>query len=211
MKNFTDITIILDRSGSMEVIKSATIEGFNSFLKDQKNDEHNSKLTLIQFDDIYETVYEGQEIKRAAYLNRKTFEPRGMTALLDAIGTTIDSTKKRIKKTFKNERPKNVLIAIITDGEENASSKYNRNEIFKKIRKREEKNGWKFVFIAANQDAISEARKYGIRKKCALSFSADNEGMKDVMFSLSSNISEMNCSETTDFEFSEEDREKQER
>ena len=95
MKNLTDITIILDRSGSMKSIKSATIEGFNSFLKEQKGDELKSLVTLVQFDDVYETVYEGRNIDEVRYLNKDSFEPRGLTALLDAIGTSIDSTKKR--------------------------------------------------------------------------------------------------------------------
>ena len=211
MRNFTDITIILDRSGSMGTIKSATIEGFNSFLKDQREDALKSNLTFIQFDDYYETVYEAKPIDCVHYLNHDTFQPRGMTALLDAIGTTINTTKKRIHQLPKSKRPKNVLIAIITDGMENASSKFNRPEIFKMIRKREEENGWKFVFIAANQDAIYEASKFGIHSDCSLSFSADEGGMKDAMHSLSENISHMKKCESNEFQFSEEDREKQER
>lgn len=195
----------------METIKSATIEGFNSFLRDQKEDELTSTLTFVQFDDQYETVYEDKSIELADYLNHKIFEPRGMTALLDAIGTTIDATKKRIGKLPKNEHPKHILIAIITDAMENASSKYNRTEIFKLIRKREEKNGWKFVFIAANQDAIYEASKFGIQKDRALNFSADEGGMKNAMHSLSKNLYDMKRSITDEFLFSEEDREKQER
>jgi uncharacterized protein YegL len=211
MKNLTDITIILDRSGSMDIIKSATIEGFNSFLKDQKADEHKSIVSLVQFDDCYDILYEGKSIDRVNYLNHQTFEPRGCTALLDAIGKTIQNTKKRLKNTSKKKKPTNVLIAIITDGEENASTHFTRKEIFKIILKREEKNGWKFVFIAANQDAILEAKKIGIHRNSALSFSADEIGMKDVMYSLSKNISNMKIAEDHLFKFTDEDREKQER
>ena len=211
MKNLTDITIILDRSGSMESIKSATIEGFNSFLKDQKGDELKSLVSFVQFDDVYEIVYEGKDMDKVQYLNLDAFQPRGLTALLDAIGTTINATKKRIKQIPKKERPENVLVAIITDGMENASTKYTRSEIFKKIRKREEKNGWKFIFIAANQDAIYEASKFGIKREQALQFSADKDGMKDAMYSLSKKMYDMKREQNKSFLFDEEDRKKQER
>ena len=101
MKKLTDITIILDRSGSMDTIKNATIEGFNSFIKKQKKGDFHTNLTFVQFDDEYEKVYEQKDIKTVEYLNSKTYNPRGTTALLDAIGLTINSTKKRIKNLEK--------------------------------------------------------------------------------------------------------------
>ena len=97
MKNLTDITIILDRSGSMGAIKTATIEAVNSFLNDQKKDELKSLVSLMQFDDIYETVYEGENIDKVQYLNIESFQPRGLTALLDAIGTS-NYQKKNVQK-----------------------------------------------------------------------------------------------------------------
>ena len=211
MKTTTDITIILDRSASMSSIKSATIEGYNSFLKEQKSSKNDSAISLIQFDDQYETVYENQNIESVANLNNKSFEPRGMTALIDAIGLTINSTKKRIKALPKDERPKSTIIAIITDGFENASTKYTRKEIYKMIRKREEKDQWNFVFIGANQDAIHEAHSFGISGDKALTFSADSNGIKDALNSFSSNIAAFSDSNLEGFQFNNEDRKKQER
>ena len=211
MRKTTDITIILDRSGSMETIKSATIEGFNSFLRDQKKNELQSFITFVQFDDCYEMVYEEKNIENVQYLNRETFVPRGLTALLDAIGTTISSTKKRIKLLPKSKRPEDILIAIITDGMENASRKYTQDEIFRKIKSLEEEHGWKFVFIAANQDAIHEGLKYGIPKERALSFISNGDGMKEAMQSFSRAFYEMKNKKNKMFEFIEEDREKQKR
>lgn len=211
MENLTDITIILDRSGSMGSIKDATIEGFNTFLKDQKKDEYKSRVSFVQFDDVYEAVYEGKNIDEVQYLNCDSFQPRGLTALLDAVGTSIQTAKKRIKKLSKKERPEHVIFAIITDGMENASTKYTRTEIFDKIRKREEKDGWKFVFIGANQDAISEASKFGIKREQALEFSADSIGVKNAMTSLSMKMYNMKRNSSKRFLFDEEDRKKQER
>ena len=175
MKNLTDITIILDRSGSMQSIKEATITAFNTFIKDQKKDGLPTNLSFIQFDDQYEKNYIEKDLHLAKELNAQTFEPRGMTALLDAIGTTIKSTKKRLKNNEQSSDK--VIIAIITDGYENASTKYSRKKIFKMIRKREEKDNWKFVFLAANQDAMEEGAKFGIHQDRAMTYHADNEGV----------------------------------
>lgn len=211
MKNSTDITIILDRSGSMGSIKSATIEGVNSFLNDQKKDELKSVVSFMQFDDIYETVYVGKNIDKVQYLNDTSFQPRGLTALLDAIGKSISATKKRIKQLPKKKRPDNVIVAIITDGMENASKQYSRTQIFNKIRKREEKNDWKFIFIAANQDAILEAQKFGIKREQALQFSADDNGVKEAISSFSQKMYQMKRRVNKSFLFDEDDRKKQER
>jgi uncharacterized protein YegL len=211
MKNLTDITLVLDRSGSMDSIKIATIEGVNSFLSDQKRDEFKSVVSFVQFDDVYETVYVGKSIDKIQYLNEMSFQPRGLTALLDAIGKTIYTTKKRINQLPKKERPDNVIIVIITDGMENASKEYSRNQIFNKIRRREEKNNWKFIFIAANQDAILEAQKFGIKRDQALQFSADNKGVKEAIGSFSREMYQMKRRENKSFLFDEGERKKQNR
>ena len=212
MKKHADITVVLDRSGSMEVIKSATIEGLNSFIRNQQSDEFRTFLSLVQFDDIYESLYENKDIKQVKFLTHDTYQPRGTTALLDAVGITLKLTKKRIKKI--SSKPDHVLIVIITDGEENASSKFNRPEIFKMINKREEKDGWKFVFLAANQDAIQEGGNFGIKPDRALTFAHDSEGVKAAINSVSENIIDMMICDYNDdcpgF-FDDSDREKQDR
>jgi len=209
MKDVTDITIILDRSGSMETIKNATIKAFNSFLKEQQKDDYKTNLSFVQFDNEYQKVFTQKDIKLVKKLNTETFIPRGMTALLDAIGTTIKHTKKRIKNS--NKKPANVIIAIITDGYENASVAYTRKKIFKMINKCEEKDNWKFVFLAANQDAIDEGAKFGIKSNQALTYSADDMGVNDAVHAFSRNISSIKKNSYHNFCFTDEDREKQER
>jgi len=209
MKNLTDITIILDRSGSMQSIKEATITAFNSFIKEQKKDGLPTNLSFIQFDDQYEKNYTEKDIHLAKELNAETFEPRGMTALLDAIGTTIRSTKKRIKNS--KQKSDKVIIAIITDGYENASTKYTREKIFKMIRKREEKDNWKVVFLAANQDAIEEGAKFGINQNRAMTYHADDEGISNAFISFSNKLSNFKHSASMDLKFDQEDRKKQQR
>jgi len=209
MKNLTDITIILDRSGSMFTIKSATIEGFNSFINKQQKGDFDVNLTFVQFDNEYEKVYEQKEIKKVKYLNHETYIPRGTTALLDAIGITINSTKQRINATEKSKKPANVIITIITDGYENASVEYSREAIYKMIHKREKKDNWNFIFLAANQDAIKEGGRFGIHSERALTFKNNREGVENAFKSMSKICYSLSDDSTSEIKFSDKDRMKQ--
>src|SRR6185437_887189 len=114
--NFTDITIVLDRSGSMEVIADDTVGGFNQFLKEQKKVPGKALLTLVQFDHEYQFVHQAVPIGSVPLLTRKTYVPRGSTALLDAIGRAINETGQRLAALPEPERPGNVIVMILTDG-----------------------------------------------------------------------------------------------
>jgi uncharacterized protein YegL len=208
MKKTVDIAVVLDRSGSMESIKNETINGFNKFVKAQKETGINAKLTLAQFDTEYELVYHQLHIKEVPKMTKKTFVPRGATALLDAIGKTIKSTRKYQKQNDETEYK--TIFVIITDGEENASVDYTREDIFKKITKMQKKHQWEFVFLAANQDAISTASHFGISAKKAIRYAADSLGTEDVFESVSKNVM-YSLQEKRPISFTDEDRKKQER
>ncbi len=210
MKNKTDITIILDRSGSMEVIKRATITGFNSFIKEQRNTDGKIRLSLVQFDHEYKKVYEGVDIEAVPLLNSETYEPRGTTALLDAIGRTIVSTKERHSRMYDGKKDPRVIFVIITDGHENASTEYRREYIMKKIRKAEDKDNWQFVYLGANQDAIHEAQGLGISYQKAMTYAHDKKGINEVMYSLSENLIDAD-KDDFDFKFTDEQRNEQKR
>ena len=209
MKKKVDVVIVLDRSGSMKPIKSATIKGYNNYLEEQRKTEADVTVTLVQFDDRFQVDYEAVDIKEVNKLNSDTYIPRGLTALLDAIGKTIKITKSRCKALKKNSKPEKTIFVIITDGYENNSTKYNRRDIFNKIRKLEEKENWEFVFLGANQDAIQEAKNYGISAKKAMTYAFDEDGTDDMYISLGQTISA--CIRGKEFEFTDEQREKQKR
>jgi hypothetical protein len=173
MKDETDVTVILDRSGSMEAIASDVIGGFNRFLMDQQNEPGECRLTLVQFDNEYEVVYASRPIREAPPLTADTFQPRGTTALLDALGRTIDATGARFEALDESERPDRVLIIIVTDGLENASTDYTRERVFKMISTQQDVYKWSFLFMAANQDAIDEGSKVGIPAQRTRAFTAD--------------------------------------
>ena len=208
MKKTVEIVVVLDRSSSMESIKSETISGFNKFVKAQKKVDVNAQMTLVQFDHEYEIVYKHLLLKEVPKLNRNTFVPRGVTALLDALGKTIKTTRAYQKQNHDLEYQ--TIFVIITDGEENASVDYSLDQIFKKITKMQKKHKWEFVFLAANQDAIKTAGRYGISAKKAIRFAADKVGTEDVFESISHKmVNALYCKEP--IAFTEEDRAKQER
>jgi hypothetical protein len=184
----------------MESIASDVIGGFNGFLADQQRQVGDCRLTLIQFDDQYEVVYAAQPIAHAPRLTEDTFQPRGSTALLDAIGRTIDRTGARLAALSEDERPDRVMLVIITDGLENASTDFTRARIFGMISTQRDVFQWSFLFLAANQDAIAEGEKVGIGAQQSLTFSATGPGVRAASQSMSRAVSSLRSSGTAELQ-----------
>ncbi len=161
-KNHTEIAYILDRSGSMDHITEAAISSFNEFLKEQKKEAGEVTFTLVLFDDEYLLHADAVPITEVVELDTSSYVPRAMTALLDAIGCTIDNIGKRLASMKGGERPSKVVIAIFTDGLENASTDYTLKKISKMIKHQQDKYSWEFLFLGANQDAIASAGRMNI-------------------------------------------------
>jgi hypothetical protein len=185
---YTHISIVLDRSGSMETVKSDTIGGFNSFLREQRAVASEATLTLAQFDDHYDVLADFAPLNNVQPLNDRTFVPRGSTALLDAIGKTILDTGKHLAAMPDADRPSHILFVVMTDGMENASKEFTRSRIFEMISHQREKYAWEFVFIGANQDAIATGESMGIAAGNSIAFAATSAGTQDIMGKLSSNV-----------------------
>jgi hypothetical protein len=176
----TEVVVVLDRSGSMSSICDATVTGFNTFLKEQQNAEGKAFMTLVQFDDRYEIDYKSlpsEEVK--PLIAHETFVPRGMTALFDAVGKTIEELTT----------DRDVVFVIITDGHENTSKTYTREAVFKMIETQTKDKGWKFLFLAANQDAIKSGASIGISASNSMTYSADTIGTASAFYSVTSNVS----------------------
>lgn len=173
----TFIAFILDRSGSMNVMREAAIAGFNEFLRDQQSAPGSARLSLVQFDDRYEVHADNLPISEVVELTASTYQPRGSTALLDAVGKTIDDTQARIEELAAAQRPEHVVFAIFTDGLENSSLNYTWQEISQRIRERREKDGWEFLFLAANQDAVATAAQMNIDRNSASCVAYSHLGM----------------------------------
>lgn len=174
--NSTLITVILDRSGSMGPLQQATIAGFNEFLKGQQAAPGEAQISLIQFDNAYEVNYLARPIKEAPPLTAETYQPRGSTALYDAIGRTIIQTGATLAGLPEASRPSKVIVVIDTDGEENASQEFSGKQINTMIREQTDKYAWEFIFLGANQDAILSASVLGISAQNALNTKASVMG-----------------------------------
>lgn len=184
-KDYTEILFILDRSGSMSSIQDDAIGGFNAFIEEQKKQPGTCRLTLVQFDNSYEVVYDAIQIMEAPKLTNKTFVPRGSTALRDAMGKSINALGVRLRAMSTEQRPSNVIVAIMTDGQENASREFGMDKINDMITEQQDKYDWDFIFLAANQDAVATASSYGIAKGMSLGFTGDSKGIRSSMRAVS--------------------------
>ena len=210
MKDKTDITVILDRSGSMNSVKDDTIGGFNNFLEEQQKVDGEAVLSLVQFDDQYEVVYLDKNIGSADRLTGATFQPRGMTALYDAVGRTINSVGNRLANLPETERPNHVLFVILTDGFENASKEFSASKITEMITRQRGVYNWEFMFIGANQDAVLSAKEIGIPAYTALTYAPNTEGVRAAFSSAADKIRMMRITNNrAALQFDDADRESQ--
>ena len=150
--NLTEMVFILDRSGSMCGLEGDTIGGFNSMIDNQKKQEGEALVTTVLFDNEYELLHDRVKLSEIKKMTDKEYYVRGCTALLDAVGRTISHISMIRKYIRKEDIPQNTIIAITTDGMENASHEYNYEQI-KKMIEEKKKDGWEFLFIGANIDA----------------------------------------------------------
>ena len=176
-EGYTHITVILDRSGSMECIREDVIGGFNRYLHDQKEMTGTATLTLIQFDtqDPYEVVHHYRPIAEVPELTRETYVPRAATPLFDALGRCLNDVEKSLADLPEDERPEGVVVVIITDGMENSSRELRRDQVRKMVEAKKAR-GWNFAFLSADRDAILEARDLGIDPDALLLFAKDAQG-----------------------------------
>ena len=187
--SLTEIVFVLDRSGSMEAMVEPAISGFNRLLREQQQVPGHARFTLVLFDDQYELPFHSVPIAEVVELDTETFVPRGSTALLDAIGRTIDDLGKKLAATPENDRPNQVIIAILTDGEENASRRYSWADVAKRIRHQTEKYQWQFMFLGANQDAIATAGRMNIHAANTTNFAMNEHSYTSSKGALSRKMS----------------------
>src|SRR5687768_11096713 len=195
--NLTYLTFILDKSGSMDSMLSDTIGGYNSFLREQRELPGKVKFSLVLFDSEVNIVHDSVTIDDVPNLTNENYRPGGRTALLDALGMTIDKLGNTLRSMPVHKRPGTVIIAVLTDGYENDSKEYDLPKIRKMIEHQQSKYNWHFVFLAANQDAILEAGKMGMNTRYAKTYDASADGMRNAYATLSYAVSELTNDSTT--------------
>ncbi|MCR5653802.1 MAG: hypothetical protein K6F88_08390 [Ruminococcus sp.] len=174
--NITELVFILDRSGSMSGLESDTIGGFNSLIEKQCKQDGKCFVTTVLFDNELETIHDRVELAQIKPMTEEDYTVRGCTALIDAIGSTIEHIKRIHKYARDEDVPEHTMFVIMTDGLENASRRFSSSEVKRMIEKRKESDGWEFLFIGANIDAVETARYFGINENRAVNYRADAKG-----------------------------------
>ena len=175
-KGLTEIVFILDRSGSMSGLEADTIGGYNALIEKQKKEEGEAFVSTVLFDDECDVLYDRVSLSNIKPMTDKEYYVRGCTALLDAIGGAIHHIGNIHKYAREEDRPEKTLFIITTDGQENASRKYDYRKVKHMVERQREKFGWEFLFLGANIDAIDVAQRVGIRADRATNYHSDREG-----------------------------------
>ena len=177
-KNLTEIVFILDRSGSMSGLEADTIGGFNSMIEKQKKAEGEALISTVLFDNTSEVIHDRVDVQSIKPITDADYTVRGCTALLDAIGGAIHHIGNVHKYARAEDVPEHTLFVITTDGMENASRHYNAERVKQMIERQKARYGWEFLFLGANIDAISTARRFGIGADRAVNYHADSQGTR---------------------------------
>lgn len=176
MKNLTELVFILDKSGSMSGLEQDTIGGYNAMLEKQKALEGEALITTVLFDNSCELLHDRIDLRAVSPITEKEYFVGGATALLDAIGSTINKIVNAHRHTAEEYRAGKVLFVITTDGMENASREYDYNKIKAMVERQKSQYGWEFIFLGANIDAIDVAGRFGIAPDRVQNYHADSEG-----------------------------------
>ena len=201
--NITELVFILDRSGSMAGLESDTVGGFNGMLHKQKAEEGVAYVTTVLFDDQIETLHDRIPLPEVRDITEKEYYVRGCTALIDAIGATVQHIETIHKYARKEDVPAHTVFVIITDGMENASRKFSSDEVKKMISRKKEKDDWEFLFIGANIDAVETAKHIGISADRAVNYRSDRKGTRVVYDCVNAPLQAMRRNESINADWSE--------
>lgn len=188
--NLTEIVAIIDRSGSMTALRSDTIGGFNTFVAEQKKGEGKASLTLVQFDSEYQIDYEGKDINDVADLDESSYVPRGSTALLDAVGRTVNTVGARLAALEEEKRPGQVIFLIITDGEENCSREFAAVKVKEMVKHQTETYNWTFVFMGGGdiESQQEQGRNFGVASANSYGYTNNPASTKALYSNLSKGV-----------------------
>lgn len=181
------ISVVLDRSGSMRSIADDVVGGFNEFLAEQRRTPGRARITLAQFDsqEPFEVLIDGVDLKEVSDLARSAYQPRAWTPLYDAVGHMIGRIDADVTERAKQGLPEeDQILAIVTDGLENRSVRFTREEVFRLIEERR-RAGWAFVFLGADQDAYAAGGQIGVAARGRVAWEKTPEGIKKMWGDLS--------------------------
>ncbi|MDP2775018.1 MAG: vWA domain-containing protein [Nocardioides sp.] len=181
--DLTHLYFLLDRSGSMQSIKTDTEGGFAAFIEEQRAAAGECRVTLAQFDDHYDVVYDGRPVADVPPLDLR---PRGRTALLDAIGRLVTEAGTSLAALPEERRPGTVIVAIMTDGLENASREWTHPAVKALVEQQSQEWGWQFLYLGADQDAIEVGASLGVARDNSVTYGRSKS--RDAMTMASSKV-----------------------
>ena len=173
----TELVFILDRSGSMSGLESDTVGGYNAMMESQRETEGDVIVTTVLFDDRYELLHDRIPLAELRPMAKDEYFVRGSTALIDAIGRTVKKIESAQAHTLPGHKAEKTIFVITTDGLENASCRYRAEEVRKMVEQKREKEGWEFIFLGANIDAVETAEHFGFARSRAVNYVADRDGV----------------------------------
>lgn len=159
-QDYTHVVMVIDRSGSMSSNWSDVLGGYKQIVQDNKKDSGQCTFTVAVFDDRYDVLEDFTDIAKVS--EELATSPRGYTALLDAVGKTINEVGEKLNNLKEDEKPSKVLFMIQTDGMENASKEFNREKIKSMVEEQTNKYNWNFMFLGASLDAVNDAVSWGM-------------------------------------------------
>jgi len=189
-KNYTDITLVLDRSGSMSSMRDEPIGAVNAFIEDQKKVEGWCVCTVVLFDNQYEFLHRAVSIQDIPPLTGETYQPRGSTALLDAVGRASAETKERIAGLDEDKKPDKVIFVILTDGMENASKEWTREKMLEVIKEQTDDHNWSYVYLGVDISKFSDAQAMGVFLSNRAVYDSHTKGaLRGAVCNVSANVS----------------------
>ena len=189
-EDYTHVCVILDASGSMESIANDTRGSFDSFVKDQQKEGGKTIFDLFQFSDSTDRIVQSLDIASLPTDLMEKYQCLGMTALNDAVCTAIDTLGKEFREMPEEERPETVVVAIITDGEENSSRKFSHQDVRDRIKRQTDVYNWQFVFIGAGIDGFAAGQQYGLTRDCCETVAHTADGMACMNLMLNGRVNE---------------------
>lgn len=205
-QNLTEIIALIDRSGSMVTIKSDMIGGFDTFVAEQRKLPGECVVSLYEFDDKFDVLFEEKPLAEVPSL---PLEPRGMTALHDALGRAITLVGERLAAKPEEKRPGKVVFLIITDGAENSSREFKIKDVRRLVKHQTDVYGWQFAFLGANIDSFAVGGSYGVSGASTMDYQATAQGTQVMYASVGRSVSAYRTNATNSLSFAtDEDEQK---
>ena len=193
--NYTALQLIIDRSGSMSSIRDDMVGGLTALVEEQRKQPGLLTLSIVTFDGQIELTHRMADPKGVAI----QLEPRGSTALYDAIGVGINTLASDLDALPEHAKPSTIQVIVVTDGQENASSEYSGKVIKALITEKTKSHNWDFVFLGANQDAVMKAAELGIDAGSSMTYSARGHNVSSATSSASRYVSDRRSGKSTSF------------